>query len=217
MNMPEIDSIDREQAFLLYASFCGDLARTAHALNVSPVTVLRMADDEGWNDKLAPILALKKSSKPGDVERAMNRAYNFVQGHRMRMIVNRVIQRLTGFNEKEFEDYLLTGTSPHGVKFAKLSTRALADLASAMEKAHAMTYASLNDTAPERSRRNEAGDDSVSAGLLHVKLAAAMSEAGESKTPRALLFDAQLEQAAAAVKVIQDSAKPANPNDNDDH
>jgi hypothetical protein len=60
--------IDRENAFLLYATFTGDLERTAHALNVRACDVLLMADEEKWNEKLKPILDLKKSTKPGDIE-----------------------------------------------------------------------------------------------------------------------------------------------------
>ena len=87
---------DREQAFLLYATFCGDLEKTAHALNVRPVEVLRMVDEEGWNERLKAILELKKSGRPGDIERAINRALNFVMAHKFRLFLERVLFRLTG-------------------------------------------------------------------------------------------------------------------------
>lgn len=56
---------DRAQVFLLYATFAGDIVRTAHAAGVRPVDVLRVADEEGWTAKLAPILELSKSQRPG--------------------------------------------------------------------------------------------------------------------------------------------------------
>src|SRR5512147_2825458 len=81
--------VNREDAFLVYASFCGDVIRAGHALGLPPSAVLKMADDEGWAAKLAPILELSKTGKPGDIERAMNRAVSFVQAHRMKNFLNR--------------------------------------------------------------------------------------------------------------------------------
>lgn len=195
--------LDREQAFLLFATFTGDVARTAHALGVPAAAVLKMCEEEGWAAKLGPILALKKSAKPGDVERSINRALNFVQAHRMRLFIQRVISRLTGMGEEEFEGYLFQEThSKTGETSRKLTTRALADLASALEKAQELTYRALNDTAPERAKRKEAGDDpEVSAGDLHAQIAAGLAAVRASATPRAQLFDAQIAQAEEIARV----------------
>jgi hypothetical protein len=67
---------DIEQAFQLYATFCGDVERTAHALNVSPVDVLRTADEERWSERLKSILELKKSARPGDIVRPTRCGYS---------------------------------------------------------------------------------------------------------------------------------------------
>jgi hypothetical protein len=159
--------IDRENAFLLYATFTGDLERTAHALNIRACDVLLMADEEKWNEKLKPILELKKSTKPGDVERAINRALNFVQAHRMRMVIERVVFRLYNMKPDEMEEYLFAqssiGKDGKEYVYKKLTTRSLADLASAIEKCHAMSYMALNDSAPERGRRKD-DSDPVAAG-----------------------------------------------------
>jgi len=209
--------IDREQAFLLFATFTGDIARTAHALDVPSAAVLRMAEEEGWTNKLGPILALKKSTKPGDVERGINRALNFVQAHRMRLFIQRVITRLTALNETEFEDYLFVGTTDKiGNTTKKLTTRALADLASALEKAQALTYMALNDTAQDRAKRKEeSGDSEVAAGDLHAQISAGLAAVRASATPRAQLFDAQLAQAEELTK--QSRKGPEHPNDDDNH
>jgi len=191
-------AIDRENAFMLYAAFTGDLERTAAALGVRPMDVLRVAQEEEWNEKLKPILDLKKSSKPGDIERAINRALNFVQAHRLRMVIERVIRRLTGMSAEELESYLFTSSTKAGGEIAKLSTRALADLASAVEKCHAMTYQALNDSMPERARRND-GNGGIEAGDMHAKIAEAMRKAAASKTPHAQVFDARLEVAQAEI------------------
>jgi hypothetical protein len=198
--------IDRENAFLLYAAFTGDLERTAHALGIRTIDVLNIANEDQWNEKLKGILDLKKSGKPGDIERAINRALNFVQAHRMRLIIERVIRKLTGMSDEELEQYLFTeaniGTSENPVNYKKLTTRQLADLASAIEKCHAMSYAALNDTTQERIKRDSSGKDEVAAGELHVQLARAMQEAARSKSPQAQLLDAQL---AIAAEVADDA------------
>lgn len=194
--------IDRENAFLLYAAFTGDLERTAHALGIRTIDVLNVANEENWNEKLKGILDLKKSGKPGDIERAINRALNFVQAHRMRLIIERAIRRLTSMTDDELEEYLFTdqtsGEKPMTVK--RLTTRPLADLAAAIEKCHAMSYAALNDTTQERVKRENLGKDEVAAGEMHVQLARAMQEAGKSKSTPAQLLDAQLAIAATVAE-----------------
>lgn len=196
----DLPLIDREQAFLLYATFCGDLERTAHALGLTSVTLLKMVEDEKWNDKLKPILELKKGARPGDLERAINRALNYVQAHRLRLIVERAIRFFTGLSESEFKAHLCV-MPPPGAKgdcpTVKMSTRCIADLASALEKAHAMSYQALGDTAQERLKANQPMSAQDTYADMHAKIADAMAKATHSQSPRALLFDAQLKQAEA--------------------
>jgi len=213
--MNEIDAaIDRENAFLLYATFCGDVVRTAHALNVPAQAVLAIADEEGWTGKLKPIIDLAKSQKPGDLDRAVNRALNFVQCHKMRCLLERVLRELTDKTDAELAEMTVENTVTKGgdVK-TKLSTRGFADLTSALEKCHAMSYQALSDTAQDRSKRKEAGGEE-SVPDLHAAIAKAMAQAGASNSPRSKLFDAQLQrgQELAAATI-----KPTHPNDSDDH
>lgn len=199
---------DRPQVFLLYATFCGDVERTALAAGLNAVDILRVADEEGWALKLEPILKLKRSTRPGDFERAMNRALNYVQAHRMRLFLERIVAKVTGMNEAEVQEYLFTDKTmaKDGVLTVskKLSTRPLADLTSALEKCHAMTYLALNDTVQDRTRRQEqTKDDGLSAGDLHAQIVAAMAEKGASTSPRAQLLDAQL-KVAKSIKPPED-------------
>jgi hypothetical protein len=191
---------NRDDAFVLFATFGGDVVRTAHALNVRSVDVLRCAEDNGWLDKLAPILTLKKSTRPGDFERAINRSLNFAQAHRMRLFVSRILNRLCGMSADEFETYLLTSTDAKGLTTPKLSTRAIADLASALEKSQAMSYQALGDTAQDRAKRGESEEDADSQMDIHARIAAAVADVKREDTPRALLFDEQL-KAGEALKL----------------
>lgn len=192
---------DKENAFLLYATFCGDSARTAAALNMDEEVVRALAVENGWDKKLKPIIDLKNSTKAGDVERAINRAINFVDAHKLRGFLARVIFELTGMNNSDLKAFLFPETSEAGagerVRIKKFSTRALADLAAAVEKCQALTYIALNDSATERRERKEDGtEDEATASEMHVKLAAAMAAAGSgSKSIRGLVLDAQTDLA----------------------
>lgn len=201
----------REQAFLLYASFCGDVERTAHALNVSPEAVIDMATAGKWNEKLKSIIALKKSTAPGDLERGINRALNFVMAHRYRLFLDRVISRLEDMVPTEFESYLLVDVfdPKSGQTRSSINARPLADLASALEKCSAMSYQALSDTAQDRARREESTEGGETSGSIHAAIAKAMAEVGEDKSPAALLADAQIASGVArAANVI---VKPAEP------
>lgn len=190
----ESTKLDRENAFMLYATFCGDVVRTAAALNIAPSAVIRIAEEDNWNAKLAPIIELQKSATPGDIERAVNRALNFVQAHKMRLFLQRVVARVTGMTDSEVEEYVMAGHGKDGFVFKQLSTRALADLASALEKCHALTYMALSDTAAERVKRGEK-PGTASANDMHTQIAEAMARARANSSPKALLFDAQISAA----------------------
>jgi hypothetical protein len=213
--MPEVGDpkkvfpFDREQAFLLYAKFCGDVEKTAHSLNISPLVLIEAAKELGWNDKLASIIKLKKSGRPGDIERGINRALNFVQAHRMRVFLERMICRLEAMTDEDFFEYCMQTetTNKDGIvtRTKKLTTRPLADLASALEKVHAITYAALSDTPADRTARkeqHESGEASIQE--VHSAIAQAMAQA-RANTPQGLLLDAQL------AKGQEESTPPVTP------
>ncbi len=192
------DRFDRENAFQLYATFCGDVERTAHALGVTPVDVLRIADEGQWAERLRSIFVLKKSTKPGDLERGLNRAMNFVQAQRMRLFIGRLLKRFSTMDETEMDNWLFTTIERREKATGdvlverKINTKSISDLAAAMEKCHQMSYAALNDTASERVSRGDEAERETSATDVHTALAEAMAAAAGDKSPRAQLFDEQL-------------------------
>lgn len=207
----EAAKIDRENAWLLFASFAGDIERTALAINVSPKTVLLMADEEGWLERLKPIILLRKSSKPGDLERALNRAVNYVQAHKFRLFIERILHRLTEMDARELDSYLLSVVDNRtGQRVDRLTTRPLADLAAALEKAQAMTYQALGDTGTDRVHRKEDVNAEVSAGELSVAIANAMAKIGGSTSIRAQLFDTQLKAAEEIAATVIRPVKPVD-------
>lgn len=216
----EVQIRGRENAFLVFASLACDVVKTAHALGVREKDVSRMAEEGRWNERLKSIVALKNSSDPAQVERLISRCINFVQAHRFRLFIERAVNRLSDMTNEEFESYLLvdeynpkTLTTKHAI-----NGRGIADLASAMEKCHALTYLALADTTGDRNRREEAGESREASGDLHRQISLAMAElASEAKTPEALLTEAQLASAAVlAEKVKVTVTEPEKPYDKGD-
>jgi hypothetical protein len=173
---PDLPKIDDEQIFLLYATFCGDVDRTAAAVNLEPARVFDLAVANRWNDKLKGILDLKKSGNPGDIERAINRAINFVQAHQYRRFLARMMARITGLNQDEVDELTMQDiTDKWGVHKA-FNLKPLADLATALEKCHQMSYAALDDsTAARKTRTQDEEPDEVSASSVHAEIAKALA------------------------------------------
>lgn len=182
----------KQQLFLMYTLFCGDAIKTGHALDMPPAAVVAVAKQEGWDIKVSELQALRNSDKPGDLERALNRAINYVQAHTYRAQVERVIAEIRSWTTDELRNKLIMrSVDKAGEVHEHLSCRAFADLASALEKAHAMSYLALNDTAQDRARRKEETNESVlSATALHTQIAAAMASI-PVESPKSKLIDAQ--------------------------
>jgi hypothetical protein len=170
---------DPEEVFRFYAMFVGDLERTAVAAHLPLEQVVEMAAAGDWTKRIAVLIRLQKSAVPGDVERGVNRAINFIQADRMRRVIERVVNALNNMSADEMMSNLLcVSEDRNGGITSKILTRPFADLATALEKCHAMTYQALNDTATDRKSRSEHEDSATaSAGELHMALVDAMSKA----------------------------------------
>lgn len=195
---------DAEQAYLLYACFCGDAIQTGHALNLSPDVVKTMAIENQWDTRLKPIIALQGSARAGDVERAINRALNFVSAHRMRMLLERVLKKMFELSPQDLDAFIFPQelNKKEQKVYQSMTTRALADLASALEKCQMLTYSALNDTPAERKVAKEEGSGDATAAEMHVRLAQAMQAAGGgSRSIKALVADAQMQVAQDFARV----------------
>jgi hypothetical protein len=184
-NTPLDSSLEfrRDNTFLLYASFFGDAAQTAYATDLSLEEVKALAEQGKWDERLKPILDLKKSRKPGDIERGINRSLNLVQAHRMRLILEAMLRRISAMSAIE-----LQRATTHRVLNKEgeiisetLSTRPLADLTAALEKCHTLTYLALSDTASDRKTRPNEADDDLGASEVHAKLAALFAKGSNAK------------------------------------
>lgn len=139
--------IDVSAIFLGYMALVGDVEKTALAFDLSPADVAELAESEGWADKIRRVSVMSKSEKPGDWERAQNRALCFVQAYQIRQLINRWTQHLLNMDVEQ----MLTETATlDKVGGRHISARIVSDLVTAAEACHRMSYNALGDTVTER-------------------------------------------------------------------
>lgn len=191
---PQRIELDVDQVFMLYAAFCGDVAKTAHSSGIPQEQVEQLALEYGWPNRIKSLVDLTKGTKPGDVERGINRAINFVQAHRCRLFIEGVMRALAKEEKDQvalLDQFTSEKRNRDGVVVERqFSARAIADLSSAMEKVHWMTYQALNDSPQERAKRVEKISDDTAQADVHARIAAALADM-RSSSPRAQLEEAQ--------------------------
>jgi hypothetical protein len=196
---------DVAQVFLVFMATIGDVEKTAAALDLDPHFVGWLAEQEGWLDKVRRVSIMSKGEKPGDWERAQNRALNFVQAHRARMLMDRLILALTKQEEDEFLEHFRTQAKDGRQGF---SARFFSDLMAALDKAHHLSYAALGDSVGERLER-EKDEGEASANQIHAALLAALNNPGVQQ----LGSEALVAEASAAVsaerKALPERTPPA--------
>jgi hypothetical protein len=197
MEKTRILPTEKDQALGLYIIFLGDAVKTAHALGVPVASVINVAKEEGWDGKVGELAELRKSDKPGDLERAINRANNYSQAHRMTVQLERALRLMASWDEATLARMLVVRTvDKAGRVTEQFTTRPLADLCASMEKAHIMSYLALNDTASDRARRTEDTDDSViAASAMHAQIARTMASISDHESPRTILLEEQVKRA----------------------
>lgn len=196
------NDINVVRVFLIYSAFVGDVAKTAAALNLSEDFVAKLAKDEGWNRQLEKVVLMSKGGRPGDFERAQNRALSFVQAHQTSEILNRVLQQFQDMSNEEILE-AIASVAKDGSRH--VSGRFFADLTAAMEKCHSMKYAALGDTAGERVKRADGETEEMNATALHMAVMSALNN------PKVKAIDvvSELKEAVETnVKQIADSPEP---------
>lgn len=139
------NNLDVASIFEHFIVFGGDVNKTAVALDLDPQDVQQLATGEKWSEKVERWNVLRQGDSQ-DMQVQLNRAVNYVQSHRMRSILDKLVSHLSTKTAEEIVDILTTNTT-HGANF---STRALTDLVKGIEACQAMTQRALGDTAAER-------------------------------------------------------------------
>ena len=164
--------LDVSRIFLTFVTLVGDVERTAEELGIDPEIVRKLADKEEWHNKIQRVCLMSKSGKPGDWERAANRALCFVQAHQIRSLVDKMVAAFQGLTPEEIAEKLSTFDK---LGHAHVSARFFADLAAAAQKAHEMSYAALGDSMGERKERASEDNDQLNATALHAAVIAALN------------------------------------------
>jgi hypothetical protein len=206
---------DREQAFIIYASLGGHVPKTSAALGVSEEDIFTAEKEGDWRGRIKALTKLRESGRPGDVERAINRAVNFAQAARMRSVLDRLISKFVRMSDDELIELCISmvvksskNKDVVAAEEVRVSTRAFADLSSALEKIHTLSYLALSDGATERRHRAEHEEDSGGKANLkdiHAALSDAVSKAAGEQSTRSILFTEQSAQLSSTV--VEQSAK----------
>ena len=205
---------DVAQVFLTFMATVGDIDRTALALELDPAFVTWLAEQEGWNEKIRRISVMSKGGKPGDWERAQNRCLNFVQAHRVRMLIDRLILHLFKMTPEELSTKMSSMQKCGGMN---LSGRFFADIMSALDKVHVLSYYALGDSVGERLERTREEGADRSVADIHAALIAALNspEVASQKSTELLMEEAravvlaeQCERTAQVAESLTTLAKP---------
>ncbi|HYG24464.1 MAG TPA: hypothetical protein VEH04_16925 [Verrucomicrobiae bacterium] len=177
MALPQVNknALDVAQIFQTYVAFNGDAGKTALTLDIDVETVRDLASAEHWTDKVREWNKLREGD-PRNTQIQINRAVNYVQAHRARALLDKVIQHLSQGDAEDLVDRLTVNTK-FGPEF---KTRALTDLVKAMEACQLMTQRALGDTAEERPTSQEDGKGSNVALLVMNAMNAAESSGLDS-------------------------------------
>ena len=190
--------IDVSKVFLCYVATIGDVERTALACDLDPEVVRELALSEDWNVKVKRLrLASKGSGEAADeFARLQNRALAWVQAHRLRDVLDRVVMKLS----EQTDDELIAGiteTAKDGS--TKLNARVFSDLSKALETVNGLAFASLGDTIPERKAAT--GGAGQATADLHSALVAALNGGLAKRTPSDVLVAEATRKALADVAV----------------
>jgi hypothetical protein len=184
---PEKGAIDNTTIFLTYLSFLGDVEKTAAACNISPFYVDTLAQQEKWGSKVAALATLRKDKGADALARELNRTSNFVQGVRIRNLIDKVLADVFN-NEVRFEDLI----TMRGKNSDNTTMKGIVELAKAAEIAHRLTYQALGDSMVERATRDEEAEaNQVSLGVLRALAAGSPAQKiiDPSAPARALIID----------------------------
>lgn len=180
--------------FQVFMVLVGDVQKVAAATDIPEAVIQELADAEGWTEKVRRISIQSKSGKPGDWEKAQNRALNFVQVHQLRRSLDRVIAHISEKVDNEQVLDLIEHKTENATNYtAKLFT----ELAKAMQSLHEMSYSALGDTVRERDPEGSGKDAAMTAAALHVTVIGALNNAKLKDKPSETLVK------EAVAKVIE--------------
>jgi hypothetical protein len=152
------NNLDCAKVFEAFIAFSGDETRTAIACELEVEEVHALAIAENWASRLKNWNELANGDAKA-VQIQINRAVSFIQGQRLRSVIDKLIQKL---NELTPEELMVKLTAENG----ELRTRPIADLTKAAEAANLICSRALGDTPHERPEENGKRGSSMALSVL---------------------------------------------------
>ena len=159
MNLPAVE-VDPAEAFALFALHAGNVERVAVILDTDPAAIEAMAKRWKWSEKVVRTQGDAEDSSAA--QREVNRGVNYLQAHRLRSMVDRVLVELAMPGKLEDATTIVGMNGSH-----KRDYRVLRDVAEAARTAQDLTYRALGDSvdlARNDKAKGKAGD--LSLGVL---------------------------------------------------
>jgi hypothetical protein len=203
--------VDENHVFMLFASFSGDIFKTGAAAGLDPEEITRMAEAGKWMTRIRGLLDLKQFDKSGEIERCISRAMNFVQVNFYRRMIDRLVKKLARMTDDEMLEYVSGKTyfDNGQLKTCTPSAKVFADIATAMEKVHWMSYQSLVDAPQDRAgRREKVKDEGLGEDDVHARIAKALMTAPACSPT--LQLEASLHEQVTGEPAVLPKPDPAN-------
>lgn len=160
--MKKLGEADQVAWFMVFVHFAGDVDRASYSLGVPPDALREVSQAYGWDAKLKKAIG-SNSASGGELQRSVNRAINLVQAHRLRSIVDQLVQEYSADSAK-----LTALVTVNTAKGSYVDMTPVLNLAKAAQVAQDMTYRALGDTTDQtqRDERPENGGKDLSMALL---------------------------------------------------
>jgi len=204
--------LNLDHLFLLYATYCGDIKRTANTAGVSEDFVAEKAASLGWTNRIQSLIDLRKADKSVEVQRVVCRTTNFIQAFTLQCIIDDIIHEIQTMERGELIKMLFVeklNRNGEGTGQFTLSLKAFADLATALEKVHWLIYQANSDTVQERTKR-KAEKEEIPTVDIHARLSQAFASMRKI-TPEQMICDATERTQRRTLERIEGCSQPGIP------
>lgn len=167
---------------MCYASFSGDIEKTAISAKVPADIIRSLEHDFDWQTKLR---RLKSGAGVSDAEKTANRAVNYLQAQRLRDVLEESLRLLEEPDELVKMLVHFKYTKEGDVDTLAVNPKALLDLTKALESVQNMSYRALGDKLPTQADTVNEKDKGVASSVSSVRdVIAALQEFAAAPAPK---------------------------------
>lgn len=178
----DTSKVDQARAWMCYASFSGDIEKTAISAKVPADIIRALEHDFDWQTKLR---RLKSGAGVSDAEKTANRAVNYLQAQRLRDVLEESLRLLEDPEELVKMLVQFKYTKEGDVDTLAVNPKALLDLTKALESVQNMSYRALGDKLPTQADTVNEKDKGVASSVSSVRdVIAALQEFAAAPAPK---------------------------------